>query len=119
MGLFVTKPVRGFQPKETKSLKLEKLAIKFSCSKFRYNTFQSVNNKGAAQTVQAGLPLCCLQTPKSGFLIMIINPRQVLIILNLQNKCLWKNRVPGTPVSGFKLFLVNHVQIINNKSIFL
>ena len=33
-----------------------------------YFTFQIANNKGADQTAQAVLPLCCSQATKSGFL---------------------------------------------------
>ena len=31
----------------------------FARSKSRHDTFQNVNNKGADQTAQAGLRLCC------------------------------------------------------------
>ena len=34
---------------------------------FTYDTFQKVNNIGAGQTAQAGLRLCCSQTPEDRF----------------------------------------------------
>ena len=39
----------------------------FTCSKFTYKTFRKANNIGADQTVQAGLRLCCSQTPEDRF----------------------------------------------------
>ena len=73
MGLNRTKPVFGVSDKARRkpvssatetSLKIEN----FACSKYRYDTFQQENNKGADQTVQAGLRLYCPQSQKTGFL---------------------------------------------------
>ena len=40
---------------------LQRLAriFNFVCKKFSYHTFKRLNNKGANETVQAGLCLCC------------------------------------------------------------
>ena len=60
----------GFQTKQDsgQSPQLQRLAWEtwnFACCKFRYGTFQKVNNRGA--DAQAGLPFCCLQTPEDRF----------------------------------------------------
>ena len=41
--------------------------LEFAGSKSRYDIFQNANNKGADQTAQAGLRLCCSQTPENRF----------------------------------------------------
>ena len=38
------------------------------CSKWSHNYLQVVNNKGADQTVQSGLRLCCSHATQSKFL---------------------------------------------------
>ena len=56
----MAKPVFGVSD-SNQSPQLQKLARNFTCSKFRYDTFQKANNKGADQTAQAGLRLCLSQ----------------------------------------------------------
>ena len=53
----------GFPTKRVlnQTLQLQRLAIKFTCSKFTYDTFQKANNKGA------GLRLCYSQTQEDRF----------------------------------------------------
>ena len=55
MGLDVTKPVFGISDKaRLKSFysALQRLARKFTCRKFRYETYEKGNNKGADQSAQ-------------------------------------------------------------------
>ena len=62
MGLDGTKPVFGVSY-------IARLKPFSSATETRYDTFQYANNKGADQTAQSGLHLCCSQIPKIGFLV--------------------------------------------------
>ena len=71
MGLVNKKPVFGVSDQVKPNLACSATELEnrnFVCSKFRYVTFQRVNNKGADQTVQ--MPRIRLQTPKTGFLVL-------------------------------------------------
>ena len=71
MGIHATKPVFRVLKKRgsNQSPQLHRQARNwnFACGKSRYDTSQKVNNKGADQTVQAGLHLCCSQSPEDVF----------------------------------------------------
>ena len=73
MGLVARKPVFGvsdeviFKPAFSDELEYQN----FARSKFRYNTFQKANNKGAGQTAHTRRLVCAFvvcKTPKTGFL---------------------------------------------------
>ena len=60
MGLVARKPVLLSYRDQLKN-------SNFTHSKLTYDTFQKANNKGADQTAQAGLGLCCSNTPEDRF----------------------------------------------------
>ena len=69
MGLEATQPVKGVSNKcdLSQSRKLQRLATKngnLACSKFRYDTFQKVNNKDADQTVRRSRLVCAFVVSK-------------------------------------------------------
>ena len=65
------------------------LEITCRCSN---DTFPKANNKGADQSTEAGLHLCCSQTPKNGFL----TSRPIYRGLHI-----WKHLRFGKPNSSF------------------
>ena len=60
---------------------------------FRYATFQKANNKGAYQTVQAGLLLCCSQTPEDSFFPCRGPVNFIYSVPSLYNPCFWSIRI--------------------------
>ena len=70
MGLSKTKPVFGVSEK-ARLKPLSSATENFACTKFRYDTFQYANNKGADQSKQMRRLVCTFvvrKPPKTGFL---------------------------------------------------
>ena len=70
--------LQGFQQSQNQTSLLRRYTdwldnLNFTCSKFKYDTFQKGNNNGTDQSVQVGRLVCNFrgsQTPKTGFLAL-------------------------------------------------